>query len=316
MHRSNVTRYALHATVLLCLIAGLAPAQSDPAPLRFEVASVKVAPPRNYQNFSSRSGPGPNRYTATNTTLRTMIRQAYQVKDNQLQCPEWMDTEIYDVNARAAEGTSPKQIWEMLQNLLQERFQLKLHREERETAIYLLIVGKNAHKLKESSMAAPAPPSAATPAIPPAGMPPRIEIPPKDKDGFPILARSGWASTSSSDGLVKVSAVAQSMPELARMLSSQVGRDVVDQTGLTGRYDYRLEYGGSGRMVPSMTSAMPRSGAAGTAPPGSEAADPSGPAGPTLFKAVQDQLGLKLEPSKAPREFIVVEKALKVPIEN
>ena len=306
------------ACIVLCLTASVASGQAGDAPLRFEVASVKPAPPMDPRNFSSHSGPSPSRYSATNTTLKVMLRQAYQIKDYQLQCPGWMETERYDVNAKAPEGTSSKQVWAMLQNLLLERFQMTVHREQRDATIYILTVGKNGHKMKESA-ADPEPPPATeatgtAPMIPPRPMGP----PPKDKDGYPILSRSGWASSSSPDGLVKLIASRQTMSDLIRLLSNQLGRDVVDQTGLTGKYDFRLEFGGSGRMLPGMPPMPPfvQPGAAASTAPASDVSDPSGASGPTIFGALQDQLGLKLEAGKAPREVIVIDKAEKTPIEN
>ena len=131
--------------------------------------------------------------------------------------------------------------------------------------------------------------------------------PPTGKDGYPILTRTGWVSTSSPDGLVKLTASRQSVADLIRMLTFQVDRDIVDQTGLTGKYDYRLEFGGSGRMMAGMLP-IPS--------PRVRSTEPSDPSGPTIFRALQDQLGLKLEAGKAPRDLIVVDKAVKMPIEN
>ena len=247
-----------------------------------------------------------------------MLLQAYQIKEYQLQCPGWMETERYDVNAKAPEGTSSKQVWAMLQNLLLERFQMTVHREQKEATVYILTVGKNGHKMKESA-ADPDPPPAtestgAAPMIPPRPMGP----PPKDKDGYPILSRSGLAWSSSPDGLVRLNASRQAMSDLIRMLNNQLGRDVVDQTGLTGKYDFRLEFGGSGPMLPGIPPMPPLvgPGAAASTAPASDLSDPSGASGPTIFRALQDQLGLKLEGGKAPRDVIVIEKADKTPIEN
>src|SRR3982750_740370 len=99
------------ACIALCVTRTVAYGQPADAPLRFEVASVKRSPPMDPRSFSSHSGPSPNRYSATNTTLKTMLLQAYQIKDYELQCPAWMDTERYDVEAKAAEGTPRTQIW-------------------------------------------------------------------------------------------------------------------------------------------------------------------------------------------------------------
>lgn len=225
-----------------------------------------------------------------------------------------METERYDVNAKAPEGSSNAQIREMLQSLLLDRFQMTLHREQKDATVYFLTVGKNGHKIKESAPDPNSPQPKAPDGAP--MIPQRPTGPPAaDKDGYPILTRTGWVSTSAPDGLIKLTASRQSIADLIRMLTFQVGRDIVDQTGLTGKYDYRLEFGGNGRMVAGMPPMpFPRPGIPGPAP--APAGEPSDPSGPTIFKALQDQLGLKLEAGKAPREMIVVDKALKVPIEN
>lgn len=170
-----------------------------------------------------------------------MLLQAYQIKDYELQCPSWMETERYDVEAKAAEGTSRTQIWAMLQDLLVDRFQMTVHREQGETIVYTLSVAKNGHKMKEPA-ADPDPPPSAEPAAGPPGMPPRFPAPPpKDKDGFPIQSSPGWSSTS-ADGVVKLTASRETISNLIRLLTNQVGHEIVDQTGLTGKYDFRLEF--------------------------------------------------------------------------
>jgi uncharacterized protein (TIGR03435 family) len=244
-----------------------------------------------------------------------MLRQAFQVKDYQLQCPGWMETALYDINAKAPEGASQGQVWEMLRNLLLERFRMTMHREQRDADVYILTVGKSGHKMKEASPD-PDPPQAAeaaggAPRISPGLM--RME---KDKDGYPILSRTGMVYGSSPDGLVRLTASRQTVSDLILMLTRQLGRDVVDQTGLTGKYDFRLEFGATGPMVSGMPAVPPGARPVGPAPaaPASDLPDPSG--GPTIFRALQDQLGLKLEAGKAPREVIVIDKAEKMPIEN
>lgn len=261
------------------------------------------------------SGPSPNRYSATNTSLKMMLLQAYQVKDYQLQCPAWMETERYDVEAKAPEDTSRSQIWAMLQDLLLERFQMTVHREQKGVTVYVLTLGKNGQKMKES--AADTDPSPATEAAGVSAMPPRpMGPPPKDKDGYPILSRPGWSSVS-SDGVIKLTASRQGISDLVPLLTNQLGHEIVDQTGLTGKYDFRLEFSGSGRMIAGMPP-MPsvgRPGGAASATP-ADLSEPTGASGPTIFGALQDQLGLKLEAGKRPRPVIVIDTAEKTPTGN
>jgi uncharacterized protein (TIGR03435 family) len=103
-----------------------------------------------------------------------------------------------------------------------------------------------------------------------------------------------------------VTAKGVAIADWVKGLSRQLGRDVLDKTGLTGKYDFRLEYSNDG----TMASPVPMPVMAGVVRTESE------PSGPTIFKALQDQLGLKLESGKAPMEVVVIDKAEKAPIEN
>jgi uncharacterized protein (TIGR03435 family) len=105
-----------------------------------------------------------------------------------------------------------------------------------------------------------------------------------------------------------MTAVAMSMGEMAKMFSLQLQRDVIDETGLTARYDFRLQYANDGTLGPVVP--MP------AVPMGMVNRGPSDASGPPIFKALQDQLGLKLESGKGSVEVLVIDRAEKVPIEN
>jgi uncharacterized protein (TIGR03435 family) len=164
---------------------------------------------------------------------------------------------------------------------------------------YEMTVGKNGPKLTESTQgAAPAP----------AGPPPQFDPSKKDKDGFVVAPRRpGSMSVSTMSGRVRMQADDQTMEEFASTLTNQLGRPVIDATELKGKYDISLicsaESFGFGP-----ARANTSDGNAGTLPE----ADPA----PTLFEAVQQQLGLKLDQKKGNIDVLVVEHAEKTPIEN
>jgi uncharacterized protein (TIGR03435 family) len=215
---------------------------------------------------------------------------AYATADCQLQIsgPGWIDSEKYDVAVNIPRGTTKEQYQRMLQNLLTERFQLVLHHETKVLPVYELVVAKDGPKLKES---------AATPNddAPNPGQPGKIET---DKDGFPLLppGRPGFTSSFGPGALSHWTARQQPISALARSLSfpTAAGRQVIDKTGLTGKYDFTLVY--------DMRVA------------GAPAADDD----PSLivFDAVQKQLGLKLVDAKAPYDFMIIDRGNKTPAEN
>ncbi len=240
---------------LLAAVAGLAAAQEADS---FEVASIKLHP--GPIAFSSDSQVHGSRVTATALTLIDLITNAYGVRYDQISGgPSWVKSERYDVAAKAeGEGTITKdQLRQMLQTLLADRFQRKIHREARETPVYRLVVGKGGPKLKE---AAPD-------------------------------ATGGYVSRGSNTGQMRMEASKGTMEQLARQLSVTAGRPVIDETGLTGFYKYTLDW---------LSANQPPD-------PDSDVA--------SIFTALQEQLGLKLEPAKAAVETLVVDRAER-PSEN
>jgi uncharacterized protein (TIGR03435 family) len=165
--------------------------------------------------------------------------------------------------------------------LLEDRFQLKIHRETKELPIYELAIAKSGSKMKLSENQTP----------PERGAPP----PPPLKQGDPMPRFSIRA------GRGYLVAVAMGMPDIVRAISEQVGRVVVDRTGLQGLYDVKMEF------TPE--------GLATAGPAGPEAAPPIDPSGSSYFTTIQEQLGLKLESKKGPVEAIVIDSVQK-PTEN
>jgi len=292
----------IRAAVFLACVAMWA--QSEMAQT-FEVASIKAAvvtPGRRPTPLDG--GPGtksPTRLAGT-ATMKELLMRAYGVKAYQISGPAWMDTEMYEIAANVGAGASKEQAAEMLRNLLAERFRLAARRETKEVGMYALLVGKNGPKLQESDAAAAEEDEKARAA---GGFQrPKVTMGP---DGFPQIpadARmpgSFTLSLSSGEFLrTKLFARHQTMDQLAGTFASYLKRPVVNQTGLAGRYDFTLAFEsdpleGTGEMR--------------------QRAAPENP-GPTIFAAVQEQLGLKLEQRKGPVEMVIVDRVERVPTEN
>jgi uncharacterized protein (TIGR03435 family) len=169
--------------------------------------------------------------------------------------------------------------------LLEDRFQLKSHREARQLPVYALVAGKGGPKL-------PAPKDAAC-----------VDT---DSDrgsapGQPVTVPCGHVKIAMSNSGVQMLGAAVPMSELVKMLSGALGRSVIDKTGFTGRFDLHLEF------TPDMAAAgLPPS--AVPAPDPSGAAPPAGMTNPSIFSAIQEQLGLKLESTKGTVEVLVIDR--------
>ncbi len=268
----------LAVVFLLALVRGAAFGQAV-APPAFEVATVRRANPQAVGG-GLRGGPGtddPGRIAYSNLPLLSLLVTAYHMRPFQIFGPDWLKTEKYDVAAKIPDGATETQFEMMLQRLLAERFHLALHHETRDFRAYELVVGKNGPKLKESV------PNAA----PDQSLPPTFgQLSPETRSavvaGMPLATNRGVFSAG------RIRAV----EGLAEDLSMFLGAPVVNSTGLTGRYDYNLAF----------------------ERPGSDAAD--GDPLPSIFTAVQEQLGLRLEEKKLPFDVVVVDRADKVPAEN
>ncbi|HLH16721.1 MAG TPA: TIGR03435 family protein [Bryobacteraceae bacterium] len=290
---------ASFAVSILCF-AALAQQPKGPA---FEVASVKPSAPPGAGStmIGTGGGPGtpdPSRATYNRLTLHQLLAIAYSVHGYQVRGPAWLDTERSDIVAKVPPAATRDDAGPMLQNLLIERFKMAVHKETKEAPIYALLTAKNGPKLAESPKSAP------PEAVPAPNERRRAAQPPRDQDGFPILRGGrGNALLFHPDGRLRLAGGHMTMAGLSSTLSVYVGRQVVDMTGLNGEYDYKLAFTPGGLAI--MRNMPPP-------PPGAPDAD----AGLSLFTALQEQLGLKLEPRKGPVDFIVVDSAEKVPTEN
>ncbi len=338
---------AIAGTVLAAWICSLVHAQSStdakPAEARpeFEVASIKPSPlpGRGTIRLDPQKGAGmddPGRVTYTLSTIRDLIVEAYGVKRYQVSGgPKWLDSERFDIVAKVPEGATKEQVRVMLQNLLAERFKLTVHRESKELPVYALVVAAKGPKLKDSTTA-DTPTSDSHPtedgrgqagaqaATPPPALPRDLEKGGVKigSDGCPeappmTAGRAGNFMMMTPNGACMISN-GQTMDGLATQLSNRLDRPVIEQTGLKGKYDLRLRYdpsstpGGRGGGTVRMIAAGPGPGPAG------DPANRIGPDGdpPSIFDALQEQLGLKLEAKKGPADLLVIDHVEKTPTEN
>lgn len=262
--------------------------------LTFDVASVRPSNPERI-GFGMNGGPGtanPGRLDYLNVPLRRIVQTAYGIMPYELAAPSWMTETRFDITAKIPEGATKEQLRIMIQNLLAERFHLKLHHERRELTAYDLTVGKGGSKLQESDLSRNSQPQ------------PSNELAKMSSDGYPVPfpGRSMVMRFSVGNGTMRMSGGLQTTEQIAQMLTGYVGAQVVDKTGLTGKYDFHLEFAGDDSS----------DGAGALVPPSDVARDPL----PSIFSAVQEQLGLRLDRTKAFFEVLVVDHIEKMPTEN
>lgn len=252
----------------------------------YDVVSVK---PNKSDNRMIRMMNTPDGISMTNVTLKVLIANAYGIRQDLISgAPGWVDSDHFDFDAKVAgvdvetyKKLNRDQKRAMLTTALVERFKLKVHAETKVVPIYELTVAKGGSKLKETVVEDAKPGEA--PSGGPAGGPggaPGINVAP---------AKKMATSFTMGPGHFKLSGASMGM--LANQLSSVERRSVIDKTGLTGGYDIDLTW----------------------TPDDAPAGD--GDTGPSIFTALQEQLGLKLEAAKGPVETLVVDH-VEMPSEN
>ena len=280
-------------------------ASNLPAP-KFEVASIRPAASQDVHRMMMRvqDSPTDSRFYATNVTLKMLVRVAYDVQDAQIESgPGWLNSDHYDIQAKAdstvdeeLKKLSPdeaKLVKErMLQELLADRFHLRIERQTRQMPVYALIVAKNGPKLQSSKTDVAGPDANEKGSMANSGT-----MMPKAKPGAAMMRVQ-------RGGEMSFQMVAGSMPRLAEILSTQLGRMVLDETGLKGTYDFTLSWTpeeGEGLMTANGGQAIPPGGAAPASAPDSS--------GPSIFTALEDQLGLKLKSDKGPVDALEIVSA-------
>jgi uncharacterized protein (TIGR03435 family) len=286
-------------------MVGLVKAQSE-APLAFEVASVRqrVMPGAGMirRPWSStiqcppplRCGISGTKFNEEAASLTDLVMDAYGVKRFQISgLPSWGDTgrDVYDIAAKVEGDRTPTldQVRRMLQTLLADRFQLRLHHETKELPVYALVPAKNGPKLKPTTGPC-SPPGAAGGG--------------GDRDGN----KGGGTGTPGGD---EAAAFLFSWERLPEMLSGLAGRPVIDKTGFEGRY---CTLDGQEPLVAVMGAPQMGPGAGRGREPRSASPDADS-GGASIFTAVEEKLGLKLEPQKGPVDILVIDSVAR-PSEN
>ena len=262
--RLELMRTVVVAAAMVCTLMGMARAQdaagsqvtmmAKDADPDWEVVSVKARDPNDTSNSQSMSMEG-RRFAIVNRPVEGLLRFAYGMHKKQIVgAPGWIATERWDVQGVPDVPGHPslKQTQSLVRKLLAERFGLKLHEDTKELAVYAITVAKGEEKMARST---------------------------GDPNGPPD------ENERSNGGMVTMKMTNMSMGEFATNLGYFLDRPVVDQTGLTGRYDFQLKWTVDESKAPTD----------GSAPPG-------------MFTAIQEQLGLKLEPVKVPADVLVIDK--------
>ena len=255
---------------------------------RFEAVSIKAFDVSG--GAAPRSGARGSRYDFFGMPLRLMVGQALRApQDRLVGLPEWIDTERYAIAATIPDGVPPIALPVLLTNLLKDRFRMVTHTETREMPVYNLVLARNDKRLGPSLKETSAECRAAIAA--------RLAAQRGGSLPTAPTASGGCPPTGLNIGLVSKSGT--QMAELARDLTQSVDRPVIDRTGLTGYYDYTLKW------TPQPGIAIPFGVLLGGTP---DALPPADPDAPSIFTAVQEQLGLKLEAGRGPVEVIVIDR--------
>jgi uncharacterized protein (TIGR03435 family) len=296
----------------------------------FEVASIKPAGqlnPMAIQSGKMRIGMKVDgaMVDIQSFSLADLIRTAYEVKDYQVSGPDLgsaLSAERFNIQAKIPDGATEKQVPQMLQALLADRFKLVVHRENRDRPVYALVVGKGGPKMKEADPPPAPSQEPETPSEPKKGETvvgqgsSQVRISGNMENGKGVTVKGGPMGAmhmSMADGRMRMEADSVSMTILAETLTRFMDRPVVDMTDLKGNYhvalDLSMEDIKNAAKAAGMGAMM---GAAGDARPSAEASEPGGT---SIITSLQ-QMGLKVEARKAPLPFIVIDHLEKSPTEN
>ncbi|WP_321471215.1 TIGR03435 family protein [uncultured Paludibaculum sp.] len=283
-------KFSLACAFILSCCAAVG--QQAASPLAFEVASIKPSEPQPMGRIRIMMNTDGGMLRYSNVSIKDCIRTAFKLKEFQIQGPDWLGNERFDIVAKFPAGATEKQVPEMLQALLAERFKMTFHRDTKEHAIYALVAGKGGPKLKPAEVSTE-------------------QTAPKTENRAGGPRRDAVTMMMGPEG-AHLKAPSATLPNLAEMISRFAERPVIDMTGIEGQYDFDLAF------MPENVRGMPGGGRMlagpppGGAPPAAEM--PTEKAG-SIYDAVQ-AYGLKLEPRKAPVELLVVDGIEKTPTEN
>jgi uncharacterized protein (TIGR03435 family) len=249
------------------------------SPQGFDVVSIKPSDPSAQMVHIGISQSGS--FEAKGVDLKTLLMMAYDVRGFQISGgPGWAGTDRYDIVTKDMAGSPSEEALKTMNDaqrnefrdrlmgkvrlLMADRFQLKIHRESKELTVYALVVAKGGSKLEAVT----------------------------DDD----IHDGGLNAGRAADGKTAIVGKNLQMENLVRYLAGQVGRDVLDKTGLTGKYNFKFSFSPDLNRPPDIAA------------PDAPRADTSGP---SIFTALQEQLGLRLDTQKAPVEIIVIDSVQK-----
>jgi uncharacterized protein (TIGR03435 family) len=216
------------------------------------------------------------RFTAKNSPLLLLIHTAYRVQNDQIVGgPSWLTSDRFDIDAKGDDQSPSNQLPAMLQALLADRFKLQVHHDTKELPVFAAVLARDDGRLGP-------------------------QLRPTECPDLEIDLKQPRPCSNLSTGFTQLAVRGMSLAQFLGYLAPYVNRVVIDRTGLTGRYDVHLEW-------TPVQPPSPSSGAPDTAP-----IDPNRP---TMFTAIQEQLGLKLEPTRAPVDVLVIDR-VEHPTEN
>ena len=286
--------------LLLWAFAGAAVFSQSATRPEFEVATIRPSAPTPSETVTAGIRIDGAQVRWASLTLKDYIAAAYRVRRYQISGPDWTSSDRFDIAATLPPGSSPSQSPEMMQRLLEERFQLKMHREQKDFPVYMLEIAKGGLKMQES---APDPNAANADANAPVNI-----TGSGSGQGISINLGRGSSYTFSNN---KFDAKRLTMAALAANLERFMDRPVVDKTDLKGSYDFSLDVTDEDYRAMLIRAAV----TAGVVlpPPALRLLD--GASLPSLFDALQ-KVGLRLDALKAPLEVLVIDAARKTPTDN
>jgi uncharacterized protein (TIGR03435 family) len=250
---------------------------------RFAVASIHPDSPDNEFASELRTELAGGRLHVGQMLLRSFIEDAYGIRPFQISGgPRWINSQGYTIEATAEGSVSKQEMSLMMRTLLEDRFRLKVHRETRDLPVYNLRTLKGGHKLS------PANDGGCVSLDPTAPLP-------QSESGQPPAVPCGRALQITTPAGARMRGKTVVMPELIRVLTTVLGRPVIDKTGFTRAFDFDLEFALDDVLAglhPTLDYPLP-------------ATDPGKAA--SILTAIQQQLGLKLEAAKGPVEILVID---------
>ncbi len=303
--------------VAVPIVFGLARGQQDTpsspavaalaASAKFDVASIKPLAPSGPRMFFRIMDSPDTKFSASGATVKLLVQIAYGVQDSQIEGgPNWINSERFEIEAKSDSdldeaikklGRDDASLVKhhMLQQLLADRFNLKVHHETRQLPIYALIVAKNGPRLEVAKEDDALPPGAGPTTPGDHGL----------QQGVRMQMGGGEQHLDFADAPIAL---------LVKVMSQQLGRTVIDKTGLTGKYNFSLHWAPDPSMGGMMGGPGPGPGPGPGAAPGGNAPIGGGggsltpdSSGPSIFTALQEQAGLKLDSEKGPVDVIVID---------